>query len=469
MIEGTLSQAAEILHGTLHGGDHPFCGVSTDTRTLSAGQLFFALRGPNYDGEEFIGRAAAARAAGAVACDAVNGQLPVIRVENTRRALGKLAAEWRRRMPARVIGLTGSNGKTTLKELIAACLSLSEPTLATRGNLNNDIGVPLMLSEIAPRHRFAVIEMGANHTGEIAYLTALAMPGIVVITNAAAAHLEGFGNLEAVARAKGEILQGDRRPDWAILNADDRFFSYWKKLASSKVASFGFAAGADFRAIDVTTSASSSNFTLASEQIPGRNKKLEITLPLAGRHNVAHACAAAAVASVFGIDGELIRRGLESATPVAGRLQPLSGIGGAYVYDDSYNANPASVTAAAQFIAHCAGEGGGEGWLVLGDMRELGNDAEDLHRSVGNEARKAGVRRLFATGPLSRFTVESFGSNAAWFEDTDQLARELVTELERNASSGINVLVKGSRSMQMERVVHALHADPVRRCGNRGN
>jgi UDP-N-acetylmuramoyl-tripeptide--D-alanyl-D-alanine ligase len=182
-----------------------------------------------------------------------------------------------------------------------------------------------------------------------------------------------------------------------------------------------------------------------------------------------HACAAAAVASVLGIDGELIRRGLESATPVAGRLQPLSGIGGAYVYDDSYNANPASVTAAAQFIAHCAGEGGGEGWLVLGDMRELGNDAEDLHRSVGNEARKAGVRRLFATGPLSRFTVESFGSNAAWFEDTDQLARELVTELERNASSGINVLVKGSRSMQMERVVHALHADPVRRCGNRGN
>jgi UDP-N-acetylmuramoyl-tripeptide--D-alanyl-D-alanine ligase len=469
MIEGTLSQAAEILRGTLHGGDNPFCGVSTDTRTLSAGQLFFALRGPNYDGEEFIGRAAAARAAGAVACDAVNGQLPVISVENTRRALGKLAAEWRRRMPATVIGITGSNGKTTLKELIAACLSLSEPTLATRGNLNNDIGVPLMLSEIEPRHRFAVIEMGANHTGEIAYLTALAMPGIVVITNAAAAHLEGFGNIEAVARAKGEILQGERRPDRAILNADDRFFSYWKKLATSRITSFGFTEAADFRAVDVTTSVNGSNFTLASERIPGRNKELEIALPLAGRHNVAHACAAAAVASVLGIDGELIRRGLESATPVSGRLQPLSGIGGAYVYDDSYNANPASVAAAAQFIAHCADEGGGEGWLVLGDMRELGNDAEELHRSVGAEARKAGVTRLFATGPLSRFTVESFGGNAAWFEDTDQLVRELVTELEHNASSGINVLVKGSRSMQMERVVHALHADSVQRCGNRGN
>jgi UDP-N-acetylmuramoyl-tripeptide--D-alanyl-D-alanine ligase len=462
MIEGTLSQAAAILSGALHGGDNPFCGVSTDTRSLTAGQLFFALRGPNYDGEEFIGRAAAARAAGAVACDSVNGQLPVIRVDNTRRALGRLAADWRRRMPATVIGLTGSNGKTTLKELIASCLSTSAATLATRGNLNNDIGVPLMLSEIEPRHRYAVIEMGANHSGEIAYLTSLAMPGIVAITNAAPAHLEGFGDIEAVARAKGEILQGEHRPDWAILNADDRFFSYWKKLAASKVASFGFAESADFRALDVTTTANGSNFILAGEQLPGRDKNLEITLPLAGRHNVAHACAAAAVASVLGIDGGLIRRGLESATPVSGRLQPLSGIGGASVYDDSYNANPASVTAAAQFIADCAGEG----WLVLGDMRELGKDAEELHRSVGDAARKAGVRRLFATGPLSRLTVESFGSNAAWFEDTDQLVRELVAELERNASSGINVLVKGSRSMQMERVVHALHTDSVQSRGN---
>lgn len=466
MIEGTLSQAARVLDATLLGGDGSFRGVSTDTRTLGVGQLFFALRGPNYDGEEFIGRAAAAKAAGAVACDATNGQLPVIRVENTRRALGTLAAEWRRRMPATVIGLTGSNGKTTLKELIAACLSMAEPTLATRGNLNNDIGVPLMLSEIGPEHRFAVIEMGANHSGEIAYLTSLAMPTIVAITNAAPAHLEGFGTLEAVACAKAEILQGEPRPDRAILNADDRFFSYWKKLAGNNVLSFGFAAGADFRAVDVTTTASGSNFVLVGERIPGPAKELEIALPLAGRHNVAHACAAAAVASDLGIDGNLIRRGLESATPVSGRLQPLSGIGGAHVYDDSYNANPASVTAAAQFIADCADRRGAEGWLVLGDMRELGNDAEELHRSVGDEARRAGVRRLFATGPLSRLTVESFGSNAAWFEDTDELVRELVAELERNASSGINVLVKGSRSMHMERVVHALHADSTQSRGN---
>lgn len=455
MMEGTLSHAAEILHGTLHGADNAFRGVSSDTRTLDAGELFFALRGPNYDGEEFIGRAAAGRAAGAVACDAVDGQLPVIKVSDTRRALGALAAEWRQRMPATVIGLTGSNGKTTLKELIAACLSISGPTLATRGNLNNDVGVPLMLSEIEPRHRFAVIEMGANHAGEIAYLTSLVLPRIAVITNAAAAHLEGFGSIEDVARAKGEILQATPRPEWAILNADDRFFPFWRKLApNGRVVSFGLARDADFRAVDVTPSESGSTFTLTARNLPG---ELKVTLPLAGRHNVMHATAAAAVASVLGVDGESIRRGLESAKPVSGRLRPLTGIAGATVYDDTYNANPASVIAAAEFIASCKGES----WLVLGDMRELGDDAAELHRSVGDAAKKAGVSRLFATGPLSRNTADAFGTNAAWFETVDAL----VHELRRNVSHGVNVLVKGSRSMQMERVVHALQNDSVQSRG----
>ena len=464
MIEGTLSQAAGILHGTLRGNDGAFHGISTDTRTLAAGQLFFALRGPNYDGEEFIGRAAAAKAAGAVACDALNGHLPVIKVDNTRRALGALAADWRQRMPADVVGLTGSNGKTTLKELIASCLGMSAPTLATRGNLNNDIGVPLMLSEIEASHRFVVIEMGANHVGEIAYLTSLAAPRIVVITNAAPAHLEGFGSIEEVARAKGEILQGPTCPDWAILNADDRFFSYWKKAARSPTLSFGFAEGADFRALDVSSTASGSTFTLSGAQIPGPAKELGIVLPLAGKHNVAHACAAAAVASMLGIDGALIKRGLEAATPVAGRLRPLLGIGGVSVYDDTYNANPASVTAAAEFIAGCEGEA----WLVLGDMRELGDDAQELHRAVGEKARRAGVRRLFATGPLSRNTVEAFGADAVWFKDTESLSRALLAELQRKRATDpgmLNVLIKGSRSMRMEKVVDSLQPGPVSSCG----
>jgi UDP-N-acetylmuramoyl-tripeptide--D-alanyl-D-alanine ligase len=464
MIEGTLSRAAETLGGTLQGNDGDFHGISTDTRTLAAGQLFFALRGPNYDGEEFIGRAAAARAAGAVACDARNGHLPVITVDNTRRALGALAADWRRRMQANVVGLTGSNGKTTLKELIASCLGMSAPVLATRGNLNNDIGVPLMLSEIDTSHRFVVIEMGANHVGEIAYLTSLAAPQIVVITNAAPAHLEGFGSIEEVARAKGEILAGPVCPDAAILNADDRFFSYWKKIARGRVVSFGFAEGADFRALDVSSTASGSTFTLAATDLPGSAKQLQIALPLAGKHNVAHACAAAAAASMLGIEGALIKRGLQAATPVAGRLRPLRGIYGVCVYDDSYNANPASVTAAAQFLAGCDGDG----WLVLGDMRELGNDAQELHRAVGEEAKRAGVRRLFATGPLSRNTVEAFGANAVWFKDTDSLTRALLAELERRQTADpgmLNVLIKGSRSMRMEKVVLALQSDPVRSCG----
>jgi UDP-N-acetylmuramoyl-tripeptide--D-alanyl-D-alanine ligase len=458
MIEGTLSQAAGILQGTLHGADRAFRGISTDTRTIKPGELFFALRGPNYDGEEFLGRAAAGKAAGAVACDAVDGQLPVIKVGSTRKALGTLAAGWRKKMPATVVGLTGSNGKTTLKELIASCLSLAEPTLATRGNLNNDIGVPLMLSAIEPAHRFVVIEMGANHVGEIAYLTSLAMPKVVVITNAAPAHLEGFGTIEDVARAKGEILQGATPPEWSVLNADDRFFPYWRKKAAGQVVSFGLSAAADFRALDPDVSASGSRFTLVSERLAGG--KLEISLPLAGRHNVVHACAAAAVATLVGIDADVIRRGLESATPVSGRLRALAGIGGATIYDDSYNANPASVRAAAEFIAACEGEG----WLVLADMRELGRDAAELHRSVGEAARQAGVSRLFATGPLSRNTAEAFGANAAWFETRDELTRELVRELGAG-SSAVNVLVKGSRSMQMERVVHALQADAARNCG----
>lgn len=461
MMEGTLSQAARTLHGTLYGGDARFRGISTDTRTINPGELFIALRGPNYDGEEFLGRAAASKAAGAVVCDAVNGHLSVIKVDNTRRALGKLAAEWRQKMPATVVGLTGSNGKTTLKELIASCLSLADATLATRGNLNNDVGVPLMLSEIEPRHRFVVIEMGANHSGEIAYLTSLAMPRVVVITNAAPAHLEGFGTIEDVARAKAEILQGVPPPDWAILNADDRFFSYWRRKASSRIASFGLSSAADFRAVDLKVTASGSRFTLVGERLSATDGKLEVALPLAGRHNVVHACAAAAVASVLGIEADVIRRGLESSTPVSGRLRPLAGIGGATIYDDSYNANPASVIAAAEFIAGCEGEG----WLVLADMRELGKDAAGLHRSVGEAARKAGVSRLFTTGPLSRNAAEAFGTNAAWFENSDQLTRELLKELGKGGFSGVNVLVKGSRSMQMERVVHALQADVVRNCG----
>lgn len=444
MIESTLSAASEVMRGKLRGADRAYRGISTDTRTLNAGELFFALQGPSFDGSEFVPAAAARQAAGAVVRAEVEAGVPTIVVDDTRRALGELAADWRRRLPVTLIGLTGSNGKTTLKEMIASCLALSAPTLATRGNLNNEIGLPLMLAELDEQHRYAVMEMGANNFGEIAWLTALARPRVVAITNAGPAHLEGFRDIAGVARAKGEILQGPDRPEHAVLNADDRYFDYWKELASGVgVTSFGLSASADFNARDVAAAGSGSAFSLS-----GPDFELTIELPLGGLHNVVHACAAAAVASLVGVEPGVIRRGLESVRPVSGRLNPLQALGGATVYDDSYNANPASVIAAAEFLARQQGEG----WLVLGDMRELGNEAEALHRSVGRAAKAAGVARLFAAGPLARHAVDAFGTSAAWFDDVDDLAATVSAEVR----PGVNVLVKGSRAMRMERVVQAL-------------
>lgn len=452
MIADTLANAAAVMDGKLLGDDGRFMGISTDTRTLRPEQLFFALQGPNFDGGAFVEQAGKVGAAGAVVRAPAKSRIPLIRVADTRIALGRLAAAWRRRLPVRVVGLTGSNGKTTLKALITSCLSASAATTATRGNLNNEIGVPLTLAEIGPEHRYAVVEMGANHAGEIAWLTSLAEPDVVVITNAAPAHLEGFGSVDGVARAKGEILQGKPRPQHAVLNADDVYLPLWRSMAADLgVTTFGLAGTADVRAVDVATNESGSDFTLLL-----RGRELPVSLRLPGRHNVLNACAAAAVAASLDIDDASIQEGLEAAEPVAGRLNPLPAAGGATIYDDSYNANPASVAAAAEFIAAKPGES----WLVLGDMGELGAESERLHRQVGEAARKAGVSRLFATGPLMRHAVDAFGPSGAWFDSVEALVDALRRSLESDAS----VLVKGSRAMHMERVVHALRDDnPARR------
>jgi UDP-N-acetylmuramoyl-tripeptide--D-alanyl-D-alanine ligase len=444
MIDSTLAKAAAAMQGQLLGNNTGFRGVSTDSRTIGAGELFVALQGPNFDGTEFIAAAASRNAIAAVVTRPVEAAVPTIIVDDTQRALGRLAADWRRQMPARVVGITGSNGKTTLKEMVANCLSLAAKTLATAGNLNNEIGVPLMLLRLAEQYRFAVIEMGANQAGEIAYLASLASPKIVAITNAAPAHLEGFGSLEGVAHAKGEILKHADRPDVAVLNADDQFYSYWRSLIpEATIVSFGFGTEATFRATDVYATEYGSAFTL---HMP--NGELQIALPLHGSHNVLHACAAAAIASALKIDEARIKQGLEAAQPVAGRLQPVRSASGDTLYDDSYNANPVSVVAAAKFLAAQPGDN----WLVLGDMAELGNDAAALHRSVGTDLKKAGIRQLAATGDLCRHTVAAFGEGAYWFATHDELIEKLRAALHGNA----NVLVKGSRSMGMERVVDAL-------------
>jgi len=440
----TLAAAADSMHGTLHGADHGFCGVSTDTRTLKAGELFVALQGPNFDGCDYVGQARDKGAAGAVVSRLVDEEIPQIAVEDAKRALGELGSAWRQQLSPIVVGVTGSNGKTTLKELTAACLATAAPTLATHGNLNNDIGMPLMLTRIEERHRFAVIEMGANHAGEIAYLTALAKPDVVVITNAGAAHLEGFGSLDGVARGKGEILCGEVRPKVAVLNADDRYFDYWSKLVEdTQMITFGIDAEADVHARNIVAEADCSSFDLLTPI-----GEIDITLPLPGRHNVRNACAAAAIAVAVGLDIADIKAGLESVKPVEGRLRRLAGVAGATVYDDSYNANPLSVVAAAEFLASLPGEN----VMVLGDMGELGDDAARLHAETGSQVRDAGISRLLATGELSRNTVEAFGEGASWHADIDDLATRLKAEL----GEGVNVLVKGSRFMRMERVVEAL-------------
>lgn len=451
-MNGRLSTAAEAMHGTLHGQDQPFDGISTDTRTLQRGELFFALSGPNFDGGQFVGQAARQGAAGAVVAAAVDADIAQIRVSDTRLALGNLGAAWRSQQPVTVVGVTGSNGKTTLKELIAACLLQLAPTLATRGNFNNDIGLPLMLLQIEPSHRYAVLEMGANHAGEIAYLTSLANPDVVVITNAAAAHLEGFGSVEGVAHAKGEILQGASRPSAAVLNADDDYYDYWHTLvADIDSVSFGLGDNADVRADAITVASGRTNFQLhvAGDAFP-------VSLALSGTHNVRNACAAAAVAFVLGVPSSDIVAALESVTPVEGRLQPLRGLGGATLFDDSYNANPLSVIAAAEFLVSLPGES----WLVLGDMFELGDDEQQLHRDVGAAVCEAGVARLFAVGELCKHAVEGFGDGATWFASIDALTADVAAGLNDN----VNVLVKGSRGMRMERVVDALRlADAMRR------
>ncbi len=443
-----LSTAARSMQGTLHGEDRAYAGVSTDTRTAESGQLFFALSGPNFDGADFVGAASKRGAAGAVVHTLVNEDIAQITVDDTKLALGRLGRSWRNQHDATVVGITGSNGKTTLKELIAACLAAKAPTLATQGNLNNDIGMPLMLLRLDDTHRYAVLEMGANHIGEIAYLTSVAQPDVVVITNAAAAHLEGFGSIDGVARGKGEILQGETRPGHAVLNADDKYFGYWHSLVKDvNVVSFGLSGDADVFGDAIVVEDGTTQF-----QLHILDNVVTVSLALSGVHNVRNACAAAAVATALGVPIQDIARALESVEPVSGRLQPLVAMNGATLYDDSYNANPLSVVAAGEFLASLPGES----WFVLGDMKELGADEARLHSEVGEELKSAGIDRLYATGDLCRNTAEGFGEGATWFETTDALSAEVASGL----SGGVNVLVKGSRSMRMERVVDALR-EPV--------
>lgn len=447
MMAMQLSEAAALLQARYVGPDTHFTGISTDTRTLVAENLFFALAGPRFDGHDHVADAQARGAAAAAVSRPVASTLPLLQVADTRRALGQLARQWRNRFAIPVIGVTGSNGKTTVKEMLASILAGQGPVLATTGNLNNDIGVPLTLARLAAEHRGAVIEMGANHSGEIAYLAQLARPTVGIVTNAGPAHLEGFGSLEGVARAKGELFAGLDDTAVAVINTDDRFAALWRELAQGRpILSFGLEAAADVTASYVP----SRNGTQLQLHTP--RGSTEVRLPLLGRHNVVNALGAAAAALAAGSDLDQIRAGLEGLASVAGRLQCKRRADGGLVIDDTYNANPASLHAAIAVLRELPGER----WLVFGDMGELGDDAAALHAEVGAYASAAGIERLFTLGQLARQAAVAFGDRAQAFSDLEQLLPALRSALRADVS----LLVKGSRRMGMERVVQGL-LDPA--------
>ncbi len=442
----SLSVAARVLGAELSGSDRDFTGVSIDSRRIEPGALFVALRGERFDGHDFIVQAVASGAAGVLVEQAAPAGVPTIRVADSLDALQRLAADWRRRFDCRLAAITGSNGKTTVKEMIGAIVSRAAPSLVSAGNLNNHIGVPLSLLRLRAGHRYAVIEMGMNHAGELSRLSRLAAPDVALVNNAAAAHLEGLGSVEGVARAKGEIFSALSGDGIAVINADDGFAGYWRGLnAGRRCLTFGIDADADVRG---RADVGAERCTIVIEF---EDTRIETLLPVGGAHNARNAVAAAAVALALDVDADTIAAGLAAFRPVGGRSAVVMLDDGTRLIDDTYNANPASMAAAIDTL----GRFDGSRVLVMGDMGELGPAAAALHREVGERARDGGVHRLLALGPLSAGAAAAFGDAGRSFDDFD----ELIAALKQEVGAGVTVLVKGSRAMRMERVTRALTGD----------
>ena len=456
-MKRTLSDFAQACGGTLQGADRAYTGVSSDTRSLAQGDLFIALRGPRYNGNEFVSGALTAGAAGALVDAAQPAAIAQIVVPDTQAALEKAARAWRGQFPIPVVAVAGSNGKTTAKEMTAAILSAAGECLATRGNLNNHIGVPLTLLRLEPTHRFAVIEMGANRAGDVAALVEIGQPTVGLITNAGAEHLEGFGSIEGVARAEGEMVAGLKPDATAVINADDDFADLWRGSTPARVVTFGVSKSADFTATALKTSVGPDGF-LTRFNLVSPLGQVAIELRMGGKHNVANALAAAAAATSAGAKLEHVATGLGAVRAVAGRLQFKMTANGAWLIDDSYNANPSSVRAGIEVLAGLDGRK----WLVLGDMAELGDFAESAHAEIGVFAREHGIERLFATGQLAALAVESFGPGGQWFAEANSLAEAL-----HAAPPEVRMLIKGSRVNRLERVVDALVAPSTTQSGRR--
>jgi UDP-N-acetylmuramoyl-tripeptide--D-alanyl-D-alanine ligase len=443
----TLQQFAAAGHGRLHGENRDFNEIAIDSRRLARGDLFAALRGEHADGHDFVPAAAAAGAAGAIVSHAIQLPLPQIVVSNVEMALADAARAARAQFKGALIGVAGSNGKTTVKEMIAAILSQRGPCLATRGNLNNHLGVPMTLLRLDDSHISAVIEMGANRRGDVEQLVQIARPGIGLITNAGAEHLEGFGSLEGAARAEGEMVAGLPASGTAVINADDTYASLWRAATAAQVRSFGLRAEADFYAAGLKFEVQGQEFATRF-RLHSPLGEVDLTLALAGRHNVRNALAAAAAATSAGATLGDVAAGLASMRAVKGRLQLRRTRTGAWLIDDSYNANPSSARAGLEVLSELPGRR----WLVLGDMAELGEFADSSHRELGELARALGVERLYAFGALAGLAADSFGDGAERYRDAGELTRALDAAM----TPDVRLLIKGSRVNRLERVVDAL-------------
>ena len=450
-----LSEIAKNVNGRMVGEDVLCESVGSDSRNIAQNQLFVAIKGEHFDGNSFALEAIQQGAAAVLVSDANTQAKSAVIVKDTRLALGELAKHWRLQFKLPLVAITGSNGKTTVKEMLAAILTAtdsnttaSRSVLATQGNLNNDIGMPMTLLKMRKEHAFAVIEMGMNHLGEIDYLTHIAQPTVAVINNAGTAHIGELGSRDNIAKAKGEIFEGLSGDGIAVINADDAYAGYWKSLNQNKldnnkkIITFGLNTKAD-----VTASYQEVD-GVSQVQLSTPNGSIDFKLSVLGKHNISNALAASTCAVALGISNANIARGLTGFSAVKGRLQRKAGINGASLIDDTYNANPDSMKAAIDVLTAQTGST----VFVMGDMAELGADSIKMHAEIGAYAKQKGVAQLLAFGELSKHAVAAFGSNGEHFD-----ALEANIHAARRATKkDVTVLVKGSRFMQMERVVAAL-------------
>lgn len=439
----SLSKVAEVTAGEMVGADVSFVSVSTDSRAIKKDELFIALKGPNFNGNLYVAGVKKEGAVAALVEDIQPVDLPQVKVLNTLKALGDVAKYNREQFKGKVVAVTGSSGKTSVKEMLASILGEEGATLSTLGNLNNDIGAPLTLLRIENSHRFAVIELGASAVGEIAYTAALAQPDIAIITNAANAHLEGFGSYDNIVTAKGEIVEALDDGGVAVLNADDPAFERWLALASPrKTLSFSVNdnKNTDVWAESIKLSSHSSEFELCWS-----NGRVLVSLPLPGMHNIANALAASCAANAVGVKWDVIKSALSHLNSVKGRLEVSTAEAGYTVINDTYNANPSSAMAALDVLANAKGLR----VVILGDMGELGSDAAALHKQVGCYAKEGRADALYACGEFADSVVSGYGKGALSFASKEELIELLMTELQQGAT----YLVKGSRSSAMEKVV----------------